>query len=138
MYTDYHTNSINRGLHVVGVPIIIISLVAHVPDYLLDYLQCILVSAYLINYGGLIAVGMYQYFELIRFISKQWKRNYPNKWFKETIISFISGWLILFIGHYIEGNRPALLSAPLEAIYYAPLYTSWGLFYSLDFCINNV
>mgnify|MGYP001998919213 CR=1 FL=1 len=131
MYADYHQHPANRAIHAVIVPIITTSLLAHFPDKPLDYVQVFLVCLYFLNYGGLIAVGMYQYFEVARFLSRQWRRN-SSKWIQETILAFLTGWVLLFLGHYIEGSRPALLDAPLDAIYYAPLHTSWGMFYELE------
>ena len=44
---------------------------------------------------------------------------------------FTFAWTMQFIGHYIEGNRPALLDSVSQAFLQAPLFTVSTLFPSL-------
>lgn len=38
-----------------------------------------------------------------------------------SLIGFAAGWVLLFVGHFIEGNRPLVLSHP-SAIVTAPIW----------------
>ena len=40
-------------------------------------------------------------------------------------------WISQFIGHYIEGNRPALLTSLSQAVFQAPLFTLEYIFPNL-------
>ena len=131
-YSDYHQHPVNKAIHVAMIPMVGMTVVAHMPFNIFATLQVLLVGAYLANYGGLVAVGMYQYFEVIRQLAGLWKLMYPHRWYRDTITVFIFSWIMLFMGHFIEGNRPALTDAPIDAIFHAPLHTSWGLFYDLE------
>ena len=55
-------------------------------------------------------------------IGKIW-REVDNKWTKHSIIMFASAWILQFIGHAIEGNRPALMTSLSQTVFQAPLLT---------------
>ena len=74
-YASEHRHPVNRALHAVGIPVVVLSLVA-------------LVSP--------------------------WR---PFGWTRtNAILTFAGGWALLFAGHAIEGNRPAILKDPSAAI----------------------
>jgi len=62
------------------------------------------------------------YLGFLYIISKIW-REVDNKWIKHNIIMFASAWVLQFIGHAIEGNRPALMTSLSQTVFQAPLLT---------------
>ena len=40
-----------------------------------------------------------------------------------TKVMFVGGWILQFIGHYIEGRKPALLDSISQAFFQAPLFS---------------
>ena len=50
-------------------------------------------------------------------------REVDKKWLKHSIITFCCAWMLQFIGHAIEGNRPALMTSLSQTIFQAPLLT---------------
>ena len=49
-------------------------------------------------------------------------RQVNNNWISLTHILFISAWILQFIGHYIEGSRPALTDSISQAFLTAPAF----------------
>tara|TARA_Y100001970_G_C14183143_1_gene830977 strand:- start:47 stop:232 length:186 start_codon:yes stop_codon:yes gene_type:complete len=49
-------------------------------------------------------------------------RAKPN-WVKHSIILFLLSWCAQFLGHVIEGNRPALMTSITQAFTEAPLFS---------------
>jgi len=45
-----------------------------------------------------------------------------NNWLKLNTILFITAWILQFLGHYIEGNRPALMDSLSQAFLTAPAF----------------
>jgi uncharacterized membrane protein YGL010W len=50
-------------------------------------------------------------------------RDFDKKWLKHSIITFVCAWMLQFIGHAIEGNRPALMTSLSQTVFQAPLLT---------------
>jgi uncharacterized membrane protein YGL010W len=79
-YEQTHQHPINRVLHAVGIPLIVVCALA--------------------------AVSPWRPFGLSRELS---------------FIGFGAGWVLLFVGHFIEGNRPLVLSNS-SAVVTAPMW----------------
>ena len=130
IYDDYHQNPINKVIHAVCIPIIVVTTIN-----LLSILQhklfgadnngliCLLMPIYYYyNYSGFVAAIMFLYYIIAITISDIWllKTNYS---FCKTIDVFILAWLFQFVGHYIEGSSPALLDGLSSALTEAPLFS---------------
>ena len=77
---------------------------------------------------------MLGYYTLVDYYSEKWtKRRY---WFMESMIVFISSWILQFIGHYIEGSRPALMDSLTTAVTQAPLFSILYLFDIIGYIIT--
>ena len=68
-------------------------------------------------------VGLYKFAKFLR--------SYYPKWREYTINLFIFAWIFQFFGHFIEGNRPALLTGIKQAFLEAPLFTMEYVYPSL-------
>ncbi len=65
---------------------------------------------------------MQMYISFLSIVSKSWRES-DKKWFRNSIIMFVSAWMMQFLGHAIEGNRPALLTSLMQSVFQAPLFT---------------
>ena len=54
----------------------------------------------------------------------------------ESMIVFISSWILQFIDHYIEGSRPALMDSLTTAVTQAPLFSILYLFDIIGYIIT--
>ena len=73
---------------------------------------------------------MSSYLYLISLASSYFIINYPN-WYNLNLCLMAFAWISQFIGHYIEGNRPALLTSLSQAVFQAPLFTLEYIFPNL-------
>lgn len=141
-YESYHSHPINKLIHFFCIPMIVFSTnellkefyISH--EYLLMYkkqpyfhifqrkfyitwmmhqMYCIY---YFVKYGMNPGLLMTAYFTVIRYLSLTLDMR------KSTAFKlFLFSWVMQFIGHYIEGNRPALLDGLTQTFLEAPLYS---------------
>jgi len=77
---------------------------------------------YYFVYNWKIGLIMQCYIYFLRLIGLVWRET-DKKWLKHSIIMFVSAWTMQFVGHAIEGNKPALLTSLSQAVFQAPLFT---------------
>tara|TARA_B100001248_G_C27317840_1_gene425259 strand:+ start:424 stop:774 length:351 start_codon:yes stop_codon:yes gene_type:complete len=85
----------------------------------------IYVFLYSLNFGLFIGLLMLAYFLILRYLSNNIYKLKINNIEKYL---FVLGWVFQFIGHYIEGNRPALIDSLSQAFFQAPLFSLEFLF----------
>ena len=61
------------------------------------------------------------YYFFIMLIAFNWR--FRKNWIFESILIFTLSWVLQFLGHYIEGNRYALMNSLTQAITEAPLFS---------------
>lgn len=93
---------------------------------------------YYFTWSWTIGFIMMFYFEAIiqskkklqNYLLEKYKDNYNKKCIIDSFIYLIMaiGWILQFIGHYIEGNRPALVDNLSAAFLTAPMFTLDFLF----------
>lgn len=93
---------------------------------------------YYFSWSYTIGFTMMFYFEAIiqcktklqNYLLEKYKDSYNKKCIVDSIIYLImaTAWILQFIGHYIEGNRPALLDNLSTAFLTAPMFTLDFLF----------
>tara|TARA_B100000524_G_C23610471_1_gene355993 strand:+ start:397 stop:873 length:477 start_codon:yes stop_codon:yes gene_type:complete len=150
-YKSYHSNDINKSIHFVCIPMIILSIMIFLKDFYVLYernteitkekinknykipILDILITLYTISYMSItleIGFVMISYFFILKFLSIIIiDNNYI--WISKYL--FIYGWIFQFVGHYIEGRRPALFDSLSQAFYQAPLFS---LEYIMPFLFN--
>ncbi len=118
-YAESHQNNINKGLHWICVPAILLSLMGlalsiPVPAYMasispnLNWLS-LLVFLALIYYYALsfkLAIGM----TIVMLVFWQilgWMSGFPIPLWQTSIVIFVVAWIGQFIGHAIEGKKPS-------------------------------
>ncbi len=132
IYAAYHTTPITRYTHFAGVPLVIFSLMVFfsffhlvVPGVLNITLAAIATVAILCYYFFLnwrLALGLTVIFFLLLGLAHLVSRYGPDSqslWI--FLITFVLGWALLLIGHFIEGKRPALVDNLWQALV-APMF----------------
>ena len=145
-YRSYHTNPINKCIHFFCIPMIVLSsinflnkvsfkiklpfngklgtkLVMH-PEINVNYFNISLVYNlyYYIFWGVKVGLVMHFYIWILSIVSEVW-REFDKNWVKNSIIIFVGAWIMQFLGHAIEGNRPALLTSLGQTVFEAPLFS---------------
>ncbi len=153
-YNSYHTNPINKCIHFFCIPMIVLSsinflnkvsfkiklpfigklgekLVMH-PELNVNYFNISLVynSYYYIFWGIKVGLIMHFYIWILSIISEIW-REFDLRWEYNSIIMFVFAWILQFLGHAIEGNRPALLTSLGQTVFEAPLFSLSYIYPSL-------
>ena len=151
-YRSFHQHPINRFIHGICIPMIVFTtmnliqsnnlsinlkiIIYNLTDnvYYVDInLFRVVYTIYCIYYLTIsfkILVVMSSYLYLISLISSYFIINYPN-WYNLNLYLMAFAWIFQFIGHYIEGNRPALLTSLTQAVFQAPLFTLEYIFPNL-------
>ena len=138
-YKSYHNNYYNKLIHFFCIPMIIISTMTFTNEIIIGYrdsfyhfkinftnlIISIYVFLYSLNFGLFIGLVMLVYFLILRYLSNNIYKLGINNIEKYL---FILGWVFQFIGHYIEGNRPALIDSLSQAFFQAPLFSLEFLF----------
>ena len=140
-YYKYHQNPINKMIHLICIPMIMISILTFLKKFEIksnsDYITYVLkltlrdlITLYYIAYyySWSIKIGFFMqgFIAIINIIVDDLKlKDIPN--FK----LFTFAWTMQFLGHYIEGNRPALIDSLSQAFLQAPLFTVATIFPSI-------
>jgi uncharacterized membrane protein YGL010W len=158
-YSLYHTNSINKLIHFITIPIIIATtahfiekihlvyddekLINRRPrlnvNYSINSLSIIQVAycSYYFTWSWTIGFVMMFYFEGILHLMHHTQRylmvHCDSRFTTNAILLLIclTAWVMQFAGHYIEGNRPALTESISAAFLTAPMF-------SIDFLFTNI
>ena len=119
-YESYHTHPINKGIHLMAIPTIVFSSYNLLSLFqiglkikntfemnigLHKLLMYLMLYNYL-SYGIKSFLVMNVYFYVISKISKIYMKNVKNS-VKNSLYFFVYSWILQFIGHAVEGSRPA-------------------------------
>jgi len=131
-YHSYHTKLATKVTHYIGVPLIIFSILLFLSWFsfgLNPFVTIPLVWFAIISAGiyyirldrqlGIILLITFIIMTLIAGVS--WHYELGKSSFIAFLITFIGGWLIQFIGHFLEGQKPAFMDNLLQ-VFAAPLY----------------
>ena len=136
-YKQYHSHPMNKLIHFMCIPLICLTTLnfASLVKINLFKMKCTALDLinifYLFNYfrfGINIGVFMFSYMILLNALGQVW-RILDFQWRKHSLIVFTFGWILQFIGHYIEGNKPALFDSIIQSFLTAPLF-------SLDYILH--
>ena len=141
-YKQYHQHPTNKAIHFICIPMIIFSIFNYlsiikpnlklVNDYYINkflnnHLTYITLSTFYFIYytlymNSIIAFVMSVYFFYLYLFSFIFVHSNKN-WIIDTTYIFIFSWVLQFIGHYIEGSRPALTDSLSQAFLEAPVFS---------------
>ena len=139
-YNSYHTHPLNKFFHLLGIPSIILSTLILIRDFYIGYsgnifgvdfnnlrfkfnniLLCCY-TFYYYSYGFYPGFIMHIYLTFLNWLSN-WLVVNKKINFKNTSYLFILSWILQFMGHMIEGNRPALIDSIGQAFLGAPIFS---------------
>ena len=138
-YEDYHQDPINKIIHTICIPIIVVSTISLVSIIQNKFkfndknglISIFMALYYFYKYSFFVSFVMFIYYTFAITISDVWLDNTNYNCYK-TIKVFIIAWILQFIGHYIEGSSPALFDGIASAFTEAPLYSLNNIFRILD------
>lgn len=126
MYSSYHRNAKNRATHMLGIPMIMMSLLVPTSWVIMGpiSLSAAIALAAIIYYlwldrlvGSALGIAI-----VLMLWAAQWLAmgGQAVGWPAFGIL-FVGGWIIQFIGHAFEGRRPALTDNFLQTLI-APMF----------------
>jgi uncharacterized membrane protein YGL010W len=136
-YELYHQHPVNKFLHFICIPMIVLTSMNFLNNiYLCSLkskfgydleinLRSLLLLIYGIHYlksSWLIGTIMMIYMLSFSYLSDYWQKR-DKHWILNSLKLFTLSWIIQFIGHYIEGVRPALIDSLSSALFEAPLFS---------------
>jgi uncharacterized membrane protein YGL010W len=142
-YAAYHQNPMTRYTHLIGVPLIILSLMI-----LLGFINVVITGIFIISFATLATIALLIYYFRLHWqlaltltpillclwwIGSLFSHNGPTKlgiW--AFIITFIIGWALQLYGHFIEGKKPVFMVNIWQALL-APLFLTAELFFMAGF-----
>lgn len=143
MYKSYHTKPITIYTHYIGIPLVLLSLIMFfgcikviIPGIFATDLGWILSGVLLFYYFVLewrLALVCLPFFLLLLYIAYLFNYAGPSSTAMIAfIVCFVLGWGFQLLGHFFEGNRPALMDNFTQA-FIAPLYIVAELAFQLGF-----
>ena len=139
-YNQYHQNFWNKIIHMIFIPMIVLSIRIFLSEFYigqpfwnwpglklkmkfgLGRLLSHIYAIYYFTYGWYPGFVMLVYFTWIEAMFYYIHDNIPRKYFL-AFCMFTLGWTMQFIGHEIEGNKPALFDSVSQAFTAAPLFS---------------
>ena len=137
-YAKYHRNKTNKIIHWICIPLIMFSLLGLLSLMTLFTFNSVTISAlwffiifavgYYIRLSKSLALGMIIISIFFIYIVELINLNFINQKFEIFLGIFILSWIGQFIGHKIEGKKPAFVK-DLQFLLIGPL---WLLSYIYD------
>ena len=131
-YASYHRNPRNVISHIIGIPIIVISVAALLAKLSLTVngvtlsAAMVLAAASIVFYLRLdIGLGLIMAALMTGsvVIGTQIAALPTQEWLLISVGSFVVGWIIQFIGHYFEGRKPAFVD-DMSGLAIGPLFVT--------------
>lgn len=154
-YRSFHTHPINQNIHTVCIPAIVLCVLNYASllrihfellkgnqkktssmynTSLEDLISILYTIQYYRTYGIKIGSVMFVYIQVLLFLTHLWRNTFQNRWVSQTHKVFVAAWILQFLGHAIEGNRPSLMTSLTQTAFQAPLFT---LEHSMPFVFEN-
>lgn len=138
-YASYHRNMRNVITHIVGIPIIVVSVAALLAKLTLEVngvtlsAAMVMAAASILFYLRLdIGLGLLMAVLMIGsvIIGTEVAALPTMQWLVISVGSFVVGWIIQFIGHYFEGRKPAFVD-DLSGLAIGPLFVTVEVLFML-------
>lgn len=133
-YKEYHNNPINKLIHVICIPLIAVTL-GNLCTYLIPVnalsgflkgdtiLSLLYIYIYHTGWPNKIAKIMTVWMIIICVIGRYFRYARPETWVIESFYIHVASWVLQFIGHAIEGRKPALFDSLKQAFVQAPVFS---------------
>ena len=148
-YNTYHTHPVNKVIHFFCIPVLIFTTINFFSCFkivgtkrsgfhnkqvinLSSLLYNFYTTFYFLKFKMSVSLTMFVYLSLIYFYAYYFRimnNTYLNKndklsvWQEKNIKLFLGAWILQFLGHFIEGNRPALMDNVSQTFLYAPVFS---------------
>ena len=129
-YRSYHQNPYNKAIHLLCIPMLSLCFLNFASLIKADRALLLFYSCYYFSFGLKVGTIMTTYLIGLYTFANFW-RKYNINWRENSYYLFAFAWIFQFFGHYIEGNRPALLTGFKQAFLEAPLFTMEYVYPSL-------
>ncbi len=127
VYQRYHTKESTKYTHMAGIPIVLFSVFVFlswfhllIPNYVnisFMWLAVIASSIYYLLLDWMIGAAMVVFMIILGILVHLITGSEPSAHaFKIFLITFIFGWILQFIGHFLEGKKPALFDNLFQSI----------------------
>lgn len=134
LYSESHTNSTNKAIHQLAVPLIYFSVIGlvwsiPVPDWIAQYninfahLVTLPVLFYYFLLSGPIGAAMTLLTIVCFLVIEQIAMSTVAVW-QVSVAVFVAMWILQFVGHTIEGKRPSFFT-DLTFLLIGPAWV-WG------------
>ena len=146
LYNEYHKNSINKLLHFICIPVIMYTILVTFSKYYFsvykhknhkfqfhmyfDEALILFYSIYYLSYGFKVGLIMF-FYNLGFYIISKAVYSYFKHSSAMTFNLFLFAFAIQFIGHFIEGSRPAMITGLKQTLLQAPLFNLQYLYPNL-------
>jgi len=130
-YEDYHTHPVNKFIHAICIPLIVLStcnllskIKIHIGNDIkleISEFQMFAMLIYYLTQSFVVFFLMSLYFFMVLTIAYIWR--FRKNYMYESACVFIISWILQFLGHAIEGNRPALLDSLTQTFIEAPVFS---------------
>ena len=140
-YAKYHKNKANKIIHWICIPLIMFSLLGLLSLMILFTINSVTISAlwffitfaigYYIKLSKSLALGMTIISIFFIYIIELINLNFINQKFEIFLVIFIISWIGQFIGHKIEGKKPAFVK-DLQFLLIGPLWLLSYIYEKLD------
>ena len=136
-YELYHQHPVNQSIHFLCIPMIILTSMNFLNNIYLSTCKSkygynfeldtksfmmLIYNFYYLRISWPVYFTMMFYLIILSNLSNYWQKTDPH-WMRNSFIVFTSGWILQFIGHFIEGVRPALLDSLSSAVFEAPMFS---------------
>lgn len=140
-YADYHRSERNIATHLIGIPMIVLAVMALLsrPSFMVAGMAIspavVVAAATLLYYLRLdIAMGLVM---SVLFALGLWFGSYAaaldtQSWLIVGVGGFVVGWVFQFIGHYFEGRKPAFMD-DVMGLAIGPLFVVAEVLFKLGF-----
>ena len=129
-YAAYHRNPRNVATHMVGIPLIVLAVVVLLSRPVLPLgggvvtpamAAALAVVVYYLTLDVAFGLAMAVLFALACWAGLSIARDTTTAWLAVSLGAFVLGWAIQFVGHGIEGRKPAFLD-DLRGLLIGPLF----------------
>ena len=131
-YAFYHQHPVNKAIHFLCIPMIVLTSMNFLDEvklfkmfkriFTLKDIGMMVYHYHYLHYSWNTFITMYIYMMFLDNLGSYWKGRDKN-WVSNSRKMFIIGWLLQFLGHYIEGRRPRLVDSLSSAVFEAPMFS---------------
>jgi uncharacterized membrane protein YGL010W len=142
-YATYHRDRRNISTHFIGIPLIVFAIGVFLARAHFEVSQVHLTAAwvlwivttawYLTRGNAMLGIATVALNGVLIAIAQPFAVGSTGGWLACGFITFITGWVLQFIGHYYEGRKPAFVD-DLVGLLVGPMFIVGEALFSAGFC----